>query len=135
MIDRVELRLIARERLKDARVLLRAGRYDGAIYLGGYVVEVALKERICRTLKWGSFPQSRAEFHSYQSYKTHDLDVLLSLTGVEARIKARYLAEWSAVATWDPEARYNPVGMVSKADAELIVESAAILLKALCKSY
>ena len=35
MISRTELRKIARERLKDAEVLLKEGRYDGAIYLGG----------------------------------------------------------------------------------------------------
>src|SRR5579871_2363921 len=109
MISRSDLRQIARERLKEARVLLRAGRYDGAVYLGGYAVECALKERICRTLKWPGFPQTRNEFQNYQSLKTHDLDVLLSFSGVEARIRTNYLAEWSAVADWDPEARYNPI--------------------------
>ena len=46
MIDRAELRKIARERLKDAEALLKAGRYDGAVYLGGYVVELALKSQL-----------------------------------------------------------------------------------------
>lgn len=49
MIDLTELRKIAEERLKDAEALLAAGRYDGAIYLGGYVVELGLKRRICVT--------------------------------------------------------------------------------------
>lgn len=128
MIDRTELRKLARERLKDAEALLTAGRYDGAIYLGGYVVELALKSRVCRTLKWKGFPQTRSEFQSYQSFKTHDLDVLLSLSGAEEKIKTRFFAEWSAVATWDPEARYNPIGSASRADAELLIESARTLL-------
>jgi HEPN domain-containing protein len=131
MIDRTVLRRIVCERLKDAQALLKAGRYDGAIYLGGYVVELALKCRICRTLKWSSFPQTRGEFQSFQSFKTHDLDVLLSLSGVKDKIKTRYLAEWSAVATWDPEARYNPVGSTSKTDAELLIEAARKLLSVL----
>lgn len=128
MISRTELRKIARERLKDAEVLLKEGRYDGAIYLGGYVVEIALKGRICKVLNWKGFPQTRSEFQNFQSFRTHDLDVLLSLSGVEDRIRTKYLIEWSAVANWDPEARYNPVGNTKKADAQLLVEAARRLL-------
>lgn len=131
MIDHTELRKIAQERLRDAEALLAAGRYDGAIYLGGYVVELSLKSRICRILKWKGFPQTRSEFQNLQSFKTHDLDVLLSLAGAEDQIKTGYLAEWSAVAAWDPEARYNPIGIASKTDAELLIESARKLLGAL----
>lgn len=131
MIDRVELRKIARERLKDAKALLNAGRYDGAIYLGGYVVELALKSRICKTLRWRDFPKTRSEFQAYQSFKTHDFDVLLRLSGVEDKIKARYFAEWSRVATWDPEARYNPIASASQTDAELLIEAASKLLSVL----
>jgi len=131
MISRKELRQIARARLEDAQTLLNAGRYDGTIYLGGYVVELALKARICKTLKWSSFPQTRGEFQNYQSFKTHNLDVLLSLCGVEAKIKTKYLAEWSIIATWDPEARYNPTGSATKLDAESLVDAATELLRAL----
>jgi len=131
MIDFNELGRIAEERLKDAEALLAAGRFDGAIYLGGYVVELSLKSRICRILSWKGFPQTRSEFQNYQSFKTHNLDVLLSLSGVEDKIKTGYLAEWSAVATWDPEARYNPIGAASKSDAELLIESARKLMGAL----
>jgi HEPN domain-containing protein len=131
MIDRTELRKIARERLKDAETLLKAGRYDGAIYLGGYVVEIGLKSHICKVLKWKHFPQTRGEFQSLQSFKTHDLDVLLSLSGVEDRIKTSFFTEWSAVATWDPEARYNPLGSATRTDAELLVEAARKLLSVL----
>jgi len=128
MIDKSELKKIAEERLKDADALLFAGRYDGAIYLGGYVVELALKSRICKILNWKGFPQTRSEFQKYQSFKTHDLDVLLSLSGAEDSIKTAHFAEWSAVATWDPEARYNPIGSATKADAELLIESARKLI-------
>ena len=131
MIDRNELRNIATERLKDAEALLAAGRYDGAIYLGGYVVELALKSRICTTLDWKEFPQTRGEFQNYQSFKTHDLDVLLSLSGVENKIKTGLLAEWSAVTNWDPEARYNPATSAKQNDAELMVDSARKLMDAL----
>lgn len=131
MIVRAELRRIARERLRDAEALLVAGRFDGAIYLGGYVVELALKGKVCKTLKWAGFPHTRREFEGYQSFKTHNLDILLALSGSEEKIRTRYLAEWSAVATWDPEARYNPIGSATKGDAELLIQAARTLLGAL----
>jgi hypothetical protein len=91
MIDHGELLNIAEERLKDAEALLAAERYDGAIYLGGYVVELALKSCICRILNWKGFPQTRGEFQNFQSFKTHDLDVLLSLSGAEDKIRTGFL--------------------------------------------
>ena len=108
--------------------MLRCNRCDGAVYLAGYVVEIALKARICRTLKWRGFPETGAEFKNFQSFKVHDLDVLLTLTGLEPRIKAKYFAEWSVVAEWNPEARYKAPGMTTKADAHLFVEAAKTLL-------
>lgn len=131
MLSRRELKQIARARLKDAEVLVGAKRYDGASYLCGYAVEVALKAKICETLKWKGFPSTRKEFENYQSFKTHSLDVLLALAGVEEKIKKRYLTEWSVVAEWDPEARYKPVGKVSEGDSRLMIESTKGLLAAL----
>lgn len=131
MISRSELKQIARERLRDARLLLKAGRHDGAIYLGGYVVEMALKERLCRTLGWNEFPHTAREFSGYQSFRTHDLEVLLTLSGAEGRVKARYLAQWTAVVFWNPELRYNPPGSMSRADAQAFLDAAAFLLRVL----
>ena len=131
MLSRRELKQIARARLKDAEVLVGAKRYDGASYLCGYAVEVALKAKICETLKWKGFPSTRKEFENYQSFKTHSLDVLLALSGVEEKIKNRYLTEWSVVAEWDPEARYKPVGKVSEGDSRLMIESTRSLMAAL----
>jgi HEPN domain-containing protein len=131
MISAANLSKLARARLVDAQILLGAKRYDGAVYLGGYVVEVALKARICRTLKWVGFPETRSEFQSLRTFRTHNLDVLLSLSGREQKIKTNHLAEWSAVVTWDPEVRYKAPGSAQKSDADLLLKSAAALLKAL----
>ena len=59
------------------------------------------------------------------------MDVFLSLTGVETILKATYLAEWSVISTWNPEARYNPVGVVSQSDANLMINSAKALIEIL----
>jgi len=131
MINISELEEIAKARIKDADALLRARRYDGAIYLCGYAIEIALKARICKTLGWLGYPSSTREFAKYQSFRTHDLDVLLSLSGCEQDVKAKSLAEWSAVAEWDPEIRYKPIGSATKKAAELMIESSKRLVSVL----
>lgn len=131
MLDKSEVRRIATARLVDASELLKARRYDGAVYLCGYAIELALKARICKTLKWVGYPETKKEFERLTSFKVHDLDVLLRLTGREAVIKEGFLVEWSAVAAWNPEARYKPIGSANADDAKLMLESASVLLKKL----
>jgi HEPN domain-containing protein len=128
MLDKKEIKKIARARLEEAEVLAASRRYEGAIYLCGYAVELGLKARICKTLKWSGYPSSNNEFNKYRSFKTHDLDVLLHLTGIEDRVKSLLFVEWSAVTEWDPESRYNPIGNVSSHDAQLMISSAKALL-------
>ena len=128
MLTIAELRSIAQARLKDAQVLLASNRYDGAIYLSGYVVEIALKARICETLHWAGYPSTNSEFRDYQTFRTHNLDVLLRLSGVENEILTDALADWSAVAYWDPEIRYTPVGSVSEAAARSMIDANTVLL-------
>src|SRR3972149_4648130 len=70
MLTRSELLKIAEARLKDAKVLFNSKRYDGGIYLCGYAVEVALKARICSTLRWNGYPMTSNEFKNFQSFKT-----------------------------------------------------------------
>jgi hypothetical protein len=128
MIITADLMTIARERLLDSETLLIARRYNGAVYLCGYSIEIALKHKICLTLNWTGFPSTNREFEKFKSLKTHDLDVLLSFTGIETTLKATYLVEWSAVGIWNPEARYNPIGAITEADATLMINSAKTLI-------
>ena len=131
MLTIAELRSIAQARLEDAQVLLASDRHDGAIYLSGYAVEIALKARICETLHWAGYPSTSSEFRDYQTFRTHNLDVLLRLSGIENEILTDALAEWSAVAYWDPEVRYSPVGGVSEAAARSMIDATALLLASL----
>jgi hypothetical protein len=131
VISRTDLQKIARARLEDAEVLLKSGRYDSAVYLCGYAIELALKARICLNLNWNEYPSSKAEFQKYQSFKTHDLEVLLRLSGTEAIMRNKYLSEWSAVSTWDPELRYKLVGSTSFQTANSMIPSAKILVREL----
>jgi HEPN domain-containing protein len=129
MISVQELKKISKARLKDAEALYSARRYDGAVYLCGYAIETALKVRICTNLEWTEFPQTSGEFRNYQSFKTHDLDILLRLTGIENKIRRSHLTEWSVVSNWDSESRYNPIGNVTQTDALSMINSTKTLLQ------
>ena len=131
MLSRTDLKKIAKARLEDAEVLFQSGRYDSAVYLCGYAVELALKARICLNLNWNEYPSSKAEFQKYQSFKTHELEILLHLSGAEAIIKNKYFKEWSDVATWDPEMRYKPVGSISIQYATSMIAAAKSLVRQL----
>ncbi len=104
---------------------MTATRYDGAVYVCGYAVELALKVSICKHHQWVEFPDDQKH---YGFLKTHNLDLLLSLSGREVDIKGQYLAAWSGVAMWDSELRYRRVGQATQAEAQGIIESAATLL-------
>jgi HEPN domain-containing protein len=126
-----ELKTIASARLKDAEVLFNGNRYDGAVYLCGYAVELTLKARICKTLKWNKFPLTNSEFQGLQSFKVHRLDLLLKLSGQENKVKTNFLSDWSIVVNWNSETRYSVIGSVSKTDASDMIESAKVIMRAL----
>ena len=87
MIALADLRKTARSYLRAAGLLHRSHSHDAAVYLCGYAVEIALKARICRTLKWTDFPATAGEFQKFRSLQTHDLTTLLKFSGLENRIK------------------------------------------------
>jgi hypothetical protein len=99
MIAKNDLKTMANDRLQDAEILHRGGRHAGAIYLCGYAMELALKARICKTLKWTEFPETNKEFQDFQSFKVHKLDILLKLSGVKAKVERQYKAHWTIVST------------------------------------
>ena len=131
MIVTKDLRAIARARLRDAEALLRAKRFDGAFYVCGYAVELALKARICRTLKWLGFPEDGKEFKGLLSMKTHDLETLLKLSGIRDRVTKEHYGDWSVAMEWTPEARYLMVGSSTVQQATEMVECVQRLLEVL----
>ena len=94
-------------------------------------MEVGLKARICHTLNWPGFPSTGGEFQAYKSFQTHDLDVLLNLSGQGERIKEQYYHLWTAVSQWKAESRYNLIGTIERAAAEKMIEAAGQLLRKL----
>jgi HEPN domain-containing protein len=131
MITRTELRKLAKARLKESKTLFDSKQYDTATYLCGYAVELALKARICRTLKWSEFPPNGKEFRGFHAFKTHDLDVLLILSGIGEKITNHYFTEWAIVSKWNPENRYKTIGSETKQTAINMINAVEELLKIL----
>ena len=132
MLTIAKLRALSEARLEDARALLVAGRNEGAIYLCGYAIELALKARICETLNWSRFPETGKEAADYRSLRTHDLEVLLHLSGVYERIAVSLEEDWARVLKWRPELRYTlPVTDNEMPTAAAMLSSAERILEAL----
>jgi HEPN domain-containing protein len=121
MPKRAELKELAKTRLREAKALFDCGLYDGSYYLAGYVVELSLKARICRVLDTDDYPESGK---LSRSFKTHKLDDLLRLAGLERRFEQAKIANhnlltnWSLVTEWNEEFRYMPVGSSPKLRAQ-----------------
>ena len=91
-------------------------------------IETALKARICRTLKWSGYPDTRKEFEGFQSFRTHDFETLLHLSGIENKIKTNYFDAWNTVVNWDPNVRYSAIGSTSSQEAADMIQSTQALL-------
>jgi hypothetical protein len=96
-----------------------------------HAVEVALKARFCRSVHWTAFPSTTTEFNAYRSLRTHDLDILLHLSGREVWIREAHLPAWIDVTAWSAELRYTTAGSVPFADAQRMVDAVEKLLEVL----
>jgi HEPN domain-containing protein len=123
MATRKELKELALLRLNEAETLFAAGLYDGAGYLCGYVLELALKARICRILDLAEYP---ATGDLGRVYATHDLVRLLTLAGLRGRLAASdaVVKNWGLAAPWKPEEqRYDAAGSLTMREAEEFLEA------------
>ncbi len=126
------LKKLSKDRIKDSEILYSHRRYDTSAYLCGYAVELALKYRMCKCLKWATFPETNSEFGELRFLKTHNYEVLLRLTGKMEVVKTNLMAEWSVVTKWSPENRYRPSGTITKTDALDMIGSTKIIVGTLC---
>lgn len=124
-----ELSALIEEKLADAKALYEAKRYEGAFYICGYAVEIGLKKKICTTLGWEIYPGNGKDFNKYKSFITHDLEVLLSLSGAEKQ-KVSFMLEWSIITKWSHEVRYFLIKQ-NPEDVHLMIKSTENLLKIL----
>jgi HEPN domain-containing protein len=120
MATRQQLKDLALLRLKEAEVLFDAGFFDGCAYLCGYVIELALKARICATLSLEGYSEKGSQ-RLRNTFETHDFEDLKLLAGMQTEFSAdnpALLANWSIVNKWKPGRRYEAKGTYDKAAAE-----------------
>jgi len=119
-----DLKRVSDARLDDAKALYHRGRYDGAVYLCGYVLETALKARICKLLDLDEYP----DFGKFKPvYATHDFDVLLKLSGLEKEIalsktkNPSLFIDWSLATGWQPDMRYQMMNKTKQEVGQMLV--------------
>jgi HEPN domain-containing protein len=121
-LKRKDFQDLAAVRLKEAKVLLRAGCHEGAYYLAGYAVECAFKAFIAKGTLRHDFPDRDRVVASY----THKLKELAKLAGVDEELRSAektYLElsrNWITVRNWSETSRYE---RPSASDAEEIIKA------------
>ena len=111
-------------KLQEAEALYGAGLFDGCVYLCGYVVELALKARVCATLGVSEYPERGSRLK--EAFKTHDFDDLKLLAGMETELlgnRPELLSNWSIATKWKPESRYEAPGTYDREKAEEILNA------------
>lgn len=121
-----QLRTVADRRLGDANALRRTGenaRANGAMYLGGFVVECLLKAKLLERHPWlqnAGSPEGRADRERRLwslCYRSHDLGEILEnlpeirqrLSTLEQRKANRVTQALMAICIrWTVHARYSP---------------------------
>jgi HEPN domain-containing protein len=128
MNDPGEIRKIADQKIADAELLLQQNRYDNAIYLAGYSVELYLKAKIAERLgcddlflfNKGSFTNNRVSFTNQhgkmvhftaeeseniladflKKLKIHDLKQLLEYSGLESEFNKDLSTDLNLKDSW-----------------------------------
>jgi len=109
-MHRNDLMRLSRLRIREARILLKAGAFAGAYYLAGYAVECALKACVAQRFRRYDIPDRRIVNDVY----THDVVRLLDLAGLRSALLQDAAAHpalqtnWDAVKDWTESARYEP---------------------------
>lgn len=118
-----DFRVVANRRLREARILQRAGEYSGSYYLAGYSVECALKACILKTMKKYHMPDKKIVADSH----THNLEQLVKLAGLE-QVRAQYASvdltfgsNWAVVKDWNESSRYETWSQQDAADLILAI--------------
>ncbi len=107
-MNRAEYRRMADTRLREARVLLHAGAWSGAYYLGGYAAECGLKACIAGQFRRSELPDRSLVNRSYSHHLVQLVDVagLAAALATEERGDGDFADNWTTVREWNVESRY-----------------------------
>jgi len=112
------------ERLRDARCLHEAGRYQGAIYLCGYALECRLKFCVCTARRVPHLAEVEAKNLG------HRLDKSLDAAGLNEKLSKnedRKVAFLRIIRQWSTEIRYSGSAR-SKGESESFLDDATVLI-------
>jgi len=126
----------SKHRLDDARALLNAARWRGAMYMSGYAVECLIKTKLmqsygCRNLyELEDELQRRGILASHATVFTHHLELLLRLTPNFDRLRQNQeiWPKFNIVNRWMPAWRYNS-DLANRQDAEDFLEAVLDMIK------
>lgn len=121
-MNRDDFQELSNLRIREAKVLLKAGQFSGAYYLAGYSVECALKACFAKTVKRYDFPDKTSARRVF----VHNLTDLLELAQLKKVLQAAMQANsrldsaWDTVSKWNEESRY---AVWHKDDAEVLIDA------------
>lgn len=107
-MNRQDLQNLSRIRVREAKVLLQAGEFQGSYYLMGYAIECAIKAAIAKQTKRYDFPNKKLALDSF----SHDLKSLMQTAGIWNDFNAAMQAtpalavNWAVIKDWDETTRY-----------------------------
>jgi hypothetical protein len=108
-MNRTELQIISRLRVREARQLLDGGYFVGSYYLLGYAVECAIKSCIAKETQRFDFPDKGRVTDSH----VHNLEKLLQVAGLwqplmnDIRTNPSLSSNWAVVKDWKETYRYQ----------------------------
>jgi hypothetical protein len=105
-VTKADFQKLADMRIREAKILLDAGEFDGAFYLAGYAVECALKACIIRRqIPPDSWPEKKFMEKCY----SHKLEDLLILADLKATLNTAgpVSGNWGLVSAWTEQSRYE----------------------------
>jgi len=125
---RAEFQHLAAVRLEEAKILLDAGKWDGAYYLAGYAIELALKACIIKTLMaTDAFPEKKFSDRCY----THDIGGLVTLADMmtvwltATTTDSKLSGNWGIAKEWSEQKRYHQITEAEARDLYAAVADAA----------
>jgi hypothetical protein len=112
-----EIMRLSKERLSEAKILFDNGKFDGAYYLSGYSIELALKAKIC-------------ERFCIPNLFTSDEKKLQAIVGINEVRKAVRTANNKSLSlgnsiffqNWSEDIRYKPCGSIGKPECGELLE-------------
>lgn len=124
-----ELTKASNHRLEDARALLVAKRWQGAMYMAGYAVECLHKTKLmqryrCRTLdQLDDVLRQKRRISDRWSMYSHELLTMMELLGCVERVQTdpRMWRTVNAINQWSPAWRYTENPHAKRIAADFIV--------------